>query len=698
VANYRGLKEDERVSYWMSQVMYAKDLMRPWFDACQVLVDQYDNEASSERERIVEGESSEAHVSRVKSNMVFGWIDQCIANMLDREPVFRVVPENREAVPHVDRIGAISNYMYKRTGQLRTDERCTLDAFLMPYGVCKIGYTVDFDARMQELWQPDTDLVVDDPNDENLFLANGTPTLVTEEQDHKTHIAVHEAELLAAIGPEPGGYLAGHVETHRAFQDRPAPDINTAVRNESPFGVRWRPDMFFMDWRAQEGLNDARWIAFEWELPIEEVKANPLYRNTADLRPSARADGAPDRPENLEEDSFDIVRGFEVWVRNFPVGRGHFKNMLLTVAEGHDKFLREEDEWPYMFIDDFPAEILSFQQAVRTWFNKPSILLAGGDSIQALQNEILDSFLYVARKQKNIWLYDPSFVDEGLLTNILESPDSTMFPVKGLADREHTGRIVQAIPFQAVGSEKGELLGLSQQVFDRAAGTPTPVPRTQPDTATEASIIDRRNTARENRRSSLVSEFQVRKAYKFWNLLAQYQPRQLDLIDPRAGEAVQVTAEMATGRYRFTIDISSQTAALAVERSQLMDLLNLFAGLTPLFIETFGLPPNLPELARRLLVRGFSEKAAEEILPILSEDYMAQVKERIGAMEQQRQMMQQGGGEEAAAAGLGAQEGPAQEAVQRGRTVGQGIGAAHPQQFNRDTPAAGQRQGESMHM
>lgn len=676
--HYNDLSEEEQVAYWQSQIGYAQDLMKPYFGACQVLLDQYESEAASAREAdlMSDGSDDDDHTKRTKSSIVFGWIDQTIANMIDREPVFRAQPTNKIAIPYKKAVTAIQNHYYRITNQLRTDERCALDAFLMPYGVAKIGYHVDFEERVQEMLQPDAEFESENPEEENIFMEDGFVMRVSSDHDHELHKEIHTQYLQnPAISPETQALLTDHLEVHNDFQSRPAPDASSNVKRERPFGMRWRPDMFLMDWTAQEGLSDAQWIAFGWERRIDEVQADPNLGNTDDLEPGGdRPADAPERPTGLDHDGFDMIRGWEIWTREFAVDKGKFEKKLMVISENSDKFHRDEHEWPYA-MDDFPAEVVSFQQGVRTWFNKPTLLMAGADSIQSLVNEILDSYLYVARKQKNIWLFDPAFIDQATLSNILEQPDGSMYPVKGLADREHTGRIVAPLEFLQSSNEKGELLNVSLAMFDRAAGTPQPQRQKGADSATEASIMDRKNTARENRRGAILSEFQMRKAQKFWQLLSQYRPNEIILVDDLAEEALDVSDEMAQGDFLFTLDISSQSSALAVERSQWLDLLNLFSGLTPLFIQAFKMPPNIPEIARRLLERGFNVKDAEEILPM------------VNAFKEQM-------GQAPPPPGGGPGEGE-EEAIREGRNQAEGIGAFNPDNFNKDIPSEGQQTGEA---
>ena len=693
--------QDLRVQYWQGQIGFVQKKVKPLFEACNILVNQFYNEATTEREQDA-GDAEEEHVRRVKSGLIHGFIDQSLANMLDRAPTFQCYPETKEAAQKLDPmdphgptmasgVAKISNYRYRETNQLRVDERCALDAFLFPYGVAKIGFELDVDAVEQELLQDTTVLDMEDPAEENVFLKGGIPVRVQDVQDHLFHIQVHQNELRLLLEDVDSEELRSliresyldHIKLHKLFNDRPAPSANTNVHRGSPYAVRWQPDLFLTDAFSLDGPMDARWIAFGWELPIDEVRSNPAYRNVDDLEPSRYKD-APDKEGDLESDGFDVVRGWEVWARNFPAGKNKFRNLFFTLVEGSEKFLQYEEEWPYDRIDNYPVETLTFQTGVRQWFHKPPLLMAGGDTVQALTNEIMDSFLYTIRKQKNIWLVDPAAgIDRDILQDILDAPDGSVVEVPGLS--EQGSNVIMPLPFLSVPSDKSGMLNLLQQMFDRSAGTPQPVSMPATETATEASILEKKNTSRENRRSALLSEFQVRKARKMFQLDSQFRPEKLFLLDKNANQFISLSKELVEGEYLFTMDVSSQSTALAVERSQWMDLLNLFAGLTPLLTQTYGVPPNIPELARRLLVRGFNEKDVEDILPML--DKQAQTMQAQEATTQGEGGTSQFANPEAQAL---------QEALQNGRTANAGVGPLDADSFNRNLPSEGQQAGEAV--
>ena len=113
-------------------------------------------------------------------------------------------------------------------------------------------------------------------------------------------------------------------------------------------------------------------------------------------------------------------------------------------------------------------------------------------------------------------------------------------------------------------------------------------------------------------------------------------------------------------------------------------------------IENFQLPPNLPELARRLLVRGFGEQTVEEILPML-EQASDMLKQKGSVGPDGISGPQQGGdlgvGRAAQYADPMAQA--SQEAVQAGQGVGNGVGALDRSAFNRDVASEGGQTGNA---
>ena len=611
---------DGRLEWWKRRIQHATDFYRPFFEASQVLLDQYNMQAATERERDLEDLAlSSDPATRIKTNLIYGWIDQSVSNIAAHDPKFNVTPFNKEGIGQERFVSKISDYWYRETKQLEQDKRVLLDAFLSPWGVCKVGYTIDFDTTIvtSPIFNPGK--VIDDAATESLFLSSGELTAVSASQDHETHIGTHVQYLQQPdLEPNVQEILEEHIKDHQRLLDRGEAGDHASIKWEAPYGQRWNPGDFLIDPFASDGIHDARWVAFRYVRHIDEMMADDSLSNTSDLQPNEelRFIGAPAEDNIYEVDDFGMVEGYEIYARNMVIGTGTRSNLFLNFSPSHNKFFRYEEDWPFRHTESFPCEILNFNNSVTTWFNKPPLLLAGGDALQSLVNEILDSYLSVIRKQKNLFLYDPRYVSDTEINDILQADDMEAFEVEGLVESQ--GRAVQAVQFGDVQNDKGQLLNMVQTMFDRSAGTPQPVALPQSDTATEANIMDKRNSAREDERAQAFKQYQIRKAMKFWQLTTEFKPERVFLIDPNADEFVSVTEEMARGEYDFEIDITSGARAVALERKQYLDLINLMGGLTDKLQQIYGEPPNLGELVKLLLVRGYEIHDPERILPFLN--------------------------------------------------------------------------------
>jgi len=668
---------ESRLAFWQGMISRAEKYFDPYFAVSRRLSRIYENQATSWRESLAEEEAL-SEEGRTKANLVFGFVDQSIANMLDRDPVFSVAPESPVSVSGVPVVQSVVNHWYSRTDQFRQDHRCLLDAFLAIWGVKKIGWNTKFEEE-EDTTETLADMVIDNPLEENMWFLDGTPMKVMEDQNHEGHIESHmlliedptvENELKEAI-------IWPHIRKHEKMrQVGMSPDGNSTIKFDAPFGKRWKFDEFLIDPDATDGLSDAKWIAFKVKKPLYDVVAKFGEDATEGLIPNAE-----NKMSRWDKDlssgqykSHDIVEYWEIWARDFPVSATKRVNKIICIAIGHDKILDETDEWPFENIDDYPCELLSFQSGTDTWFNFPSLTLSGGDNIQKLTNEILDAMLSVIRKQKNLIAYDPEFVTEREIQDALRSPDMSVVRIERLVESQ--GRAFQPIEFGKIQGDQNFFLNTSHNLFDRSNGTPTPQNNRTMETATEVSAFEKRNTAREDKRMNLFKDFQVRTAEKFWKLHAEFKPAKQFLIDPRIGEWVSVGDDIIRGEYRFRMDISSRKVSESIERQDLQNIFNLLVGVTPTFIQ-LGLPiPNLPEVLRLVLERGFKIQDVERYLS--------------GSMSTEvQEALQTEGGRQALLDNLRAFRGGGDS------VAGQGPGPIDPQAFARNPSTAARQTAEA---
>lgn len=636
-----------RIAFWTAQLNTADQFFRPFFEAGSEIVKMYNNMATTNRETSLELQESGDGGLRTKASFVFAWIDQSVASMLGTgNPEFRAKAKRKASASGSSTVSNNINYWWNETSQPSEDEQVVFDAHCLPWGVKKIGWQyeeeVDEELAILDLAQH----VHEDPSIENGFLAEGEPTRVERDQDHAFHIATHEFLLEdETLDPEYKQVIVvPHIERHKEYREGIQPKPSTRIKWQAPFGVRWNPGDFLIDPWASAGLADASWIAFRIRQPVFRWQADKALKNTADIKPNAKLQRhEPDKKEarrlfsrnedDVGFDRFGMAEGWEIWARDFPVSGEKRRNMVITFIPDHDKLLRHDEEWPYTHIEDYPCEILHFQQNLQTWCNKPLLSLAGADNMQVLVNEFLDAMLYTLRKSKNVMLVDKDAWGDNSITNLKEAPEGTIIPVEGLASSN--GKAIQAAPFVQVQNDKEQFLSLIRQLFDETAGTPQPLRRNDPETATEAAIIERRTAAREGRRQDRFENFQKNAARKFWQLQQQFQPDTADLIDPRSGAVQQVTEEIARGEYLFEIEVSAQQEAQAVAQKQALDRLNLFMGVMPVMTQTFGIIPNIPQMMEDVL-RASGIRDVEKYLPGNPDDLMEEVNRQMQEDPQRR--------------------------------------------------------------
>ena len=659
--------ESKRHAFWINQLKMAQQFMEPYLEAGVRLTKMYNNMPATMRETILSAATNKQdNDERVKASKVFSWVDQSVSGMVgDGEVEFQIKPKNLFGVKGAPVVKSNCDYWYKETEQVVEDEAIALDAHLMPFAVKKLGWTFDVDENEELKLLDFAELVFTEPEDENLYLAEGTPTRVERDQDHKQHIAINEELLKDKTIPQEikDLIIKPHVYRHKQYRDNIQPESHSLVRFSAPFGRRWPVDDFLIDPAALIDQRDAGWIAFRIRQRVYRWKANANYSNTSNLKPNCGiaglklknwAQNQKQQPEEFSE--YGLCEGWEIWARDFPVGDGERENLLVVLIETHPKLLQHEP-WPeeYNVLDDYPCEIVKFQDNIKTWINKPTLVLAGADNLQSLQNEFLDSMLYTMRKAKNIYMADAEIYDSNKLSNITEAPDGSVVRVEGLAGLGGQG--VQAWPQTQIANDKQNMVGIINNLFDQSAGTPEPLRNKSSDTATEAAIIERRNTAREDRRFLRFRRMQINTARKWWQLQTQIQPEST-FIDPRTNREMQVTADVARGEYRFTMDVMPKRMSESVQQSNEMKFYNMIAGTMPLMVQ-LGVAFNLQAVIEDMLI-AFGKKDLARYLPSANDEFVQALQaqlddpvQRAALLERLQSMPAVGG------SGMGGSPGPA---------------------------------------
>ena len=303
-------------------------------------------------------------------------------------------------------------------------------------------------------------------------------------------------------------------------------DIVSMIKNEEIFVRRISPKDVIRDPEATDhDLKDDKFICIKWVKTLEELKDNPNLKNTSDLKPNSlvepnkkdmlgsftikRFEEDADSAFTSEENDLARVEGYDVWDRE----KQTFKVVVLT----HDKFLRDDNEWPTKF-DRFPVEPI--------WFNfnpDETHALADTDvylSKQNLLNRIMSKVLdHVKRAADQKYAYNKRTVDRKAAEDFAKGPSASIIGVKGdpangisiIKDAAVSGDLYATAA--ALKADIFRELGIGQYESGGAEKL---------QTAKEAQMIQQGISSRRADRSKMVERFYSRVIKKVMHVVQQH--------------------------------------------------------------------------------------------------------------------------------------------------------------------------------
>lgn len=262
---------------------------------------------------------------------------------------------------------------------------------------------------------------------------------------------------------------------------------------------------------GENDFKDHKWVAYEYVLTLDEVKANPFYENVDDLKATGEtgASGFHDSQEVINRfwgnstysdgptKRDKLVRLFEIW--DFENGK------LVVLADGHDKLLHDSDipdgvcksTGPWAFYR--PVEMLG------KWY--------GHEPASDLR--ILNEWYNQANKQsmremrKATWkmLADKRLIESSDLDR-LTSPRNEVVPVDlSKTNASSIDSVVRAVTFPSVMPEMFNYSKVISQNFDEVAGQPGESRGVaSADTATQVKQLSARETLREDFQRAIYAE------------------------------------------------------------------------------------------------------------------------------------------------------------------------------------------------
>ena len=309
--------------------------------------------------------TTEFNESRIQVNLVWAYIETMLPSLVFQNPEFtcEALSEASEAAQKTVEL-AITTEL-RQANLLKATQNATLDALLFGTGIIQIGYYGR--GLVPELG------TAEESGEENLGKANSS-------------------------------------------------DLPFGIRQDSIYVIDHRPKRFLIDPMATS-IDNALWVAVEYDRPLEEVKKDPQYKNTANLTADVhRIDESPDPRdhENTEQvggDTFpqqetEFVRLIQYW--------DIVKRQVKVLSANHPKFLAEPawnvptKRFPFYIIQStVDTHRFWVQAAIMPWLNQVDEL-----------NKVMQDQLTHLNTFKRKYLYNKEMSAEDL--EALETPRDGM--------------------------------------------------------------------------------------------------------------------------------------------------------------------------------------------------------------------------------------------------------------------------------
>jgi len=479
--------------------------------------------------------------SFVALNVVYPIVKNVIPSLYYKNPYILAIPKRRPDEDSAPYAANILNYYFRELDIKKVNQHVIFDAYVLGMGVSKVGYATQFGS---------------DIPDEGL------------EKNREKRKTRGLLEKMGLKKPKEEEELPQNMEK------------NEYIRAESPYALWVNPFNFGIDPRANS-IHTADYVYEKITKTLEEVKKNPNYSNTKDLKggevPSSLS---KDMPES-ELERFKTIDLYEI----------HYKKedgiyIIVLAKDGSDyKALRHEKSTYEM--DGFQYEVLTFNKHGHKLYPRSDVDVFKGlqDRLNVTFENILDQ---VDKFMTKIGVDETAVTEEGNRALRDGQLGSIVFTNKNPSD------VFKEISLTQV---KGDLAAFLEKILD-VVSLETGVTKamltglTQAETATEAQIGQAGQNLRLNDKADMVQDFSNRQARKLWQVIRQFVDlEELQLITGESGVDEQtgiqkfqwlpdITSDMneklVKGEYAFQIQVgSSQKPDLPILRKQIENIVNI---------------------------------------------------------------------------------------------------------------------------
>lgn len=413
----------------------------------------------------------------------------------------------------------IINYFYKEVAVDTENELTVWDAYVLNRGITKVGYATKFGMDIAD------------------------PSI----KKKKPLDAILETVGLKKKKEEP----------------LVKPEVDQKIIAEFPY-VKWvSPFKFLMDPRART-IDEAMWVAEEFDKTVAELKRNAKYKNTANLsgdKPDVPKSRGINIPESQIEE-FSTVRIYEIHYRN------ENKMYRLVLAKDGDVFKALYHEESIYEMDGFQYDILEFNKHGHIQYKRSDLTKIKNvqDRITSTFDAVLDQLdRFVPKIAYDANALSPKGIkalQDGDIGAVVECNKNPADAIKEIALTQFKTDLKAVIEEMTqvitimTGVTQSKLLGLSSA-----------------RTATGETIAQGGENIRLADMSKSVQQMSNRQATKFWQVIKQFVPLE-DLqiitgesgINPQTGKPIYTWTEdidssmsqkLAEGQYRFDIEVGS---------------------------------------------------------------------------------------------------------------------------------------------
>ena len=310
---------EETITRWLSRIKAAKKVRESWWRDAKQYSDGYSGDFPADFDQTVQ------------PNWVKRVIDSAVEHLYFKNVSVEIPSRRAQDFDTAAPASALINTVLRTAKAEPKFREAVRDALLFGSGYLKIGY------HTEQLTEDAIAYLQTDALAENEQLMQGMEVTAVEGENHADHIAQHQALLdtpeIHKIIQQTHGVkgalnIAQHIEQHRQLKrleerrGRLYFDLEPEevwIKYVDPRGVLIDPNAACLD--------DARWVAFRLVRSLDDIKADPAYRNTSKLEGGdvEMYDDAEGEYEAVlerlrsssrsERDDDNLVELYEVWDR-----------------------------------------------------------------------------------------------------------------------------------------------------------------------------------------------------------------------------------------------------------------------------------------------------------------------------------------------------------------------------------------------